>query len=106
PTPFPELPPIEDPPVASASARAGSVVVRQSEIDDAIASGMKGASVHVARDPNGAPVGLAIDAAPPLLTRYGIRAGDVLLSANGMPLRTPDEALAALGTLQRTTKVV
>ena len=34
------------------------------------------------------------------------RDGDVLVSANGLPIRTADEGLAAIGKLQQATQVV
>jgi len=79
--------------------------VTQAELDEALASRCGGASTRPVRDAQGKVVGLALHGVG-TLGKFGVQDGDRLVSANGLPLRTPDEALAALGALQHETKVV
>ncbi|MBK7398364.1 MAG: hypothetical protein IPJ34_19235 [Myxococcales bacterium] len=79
--------------------------VTQAELDEALASRCGGASTRPVRDENGKVIGLALHGVGKL-GKFGVQDGDRLVSANGLPLRTPDEALAALGALQHETKVV
>ena len=57
------------------------------------------------RNEAGQPIGLRLTGVG-RLAPYGVRDGDVLISANGLPLRTPEESLAALGKLQDAKRVV
>lgn len=79
--------------------------VTQAELDEALASRCGGASTRPIRDEHGKVIGLALHGVGKL-GKFGVQDGDRLVSANGLPLRTPDEALAALGALQHETKVV
>jgi S1-C subfamily serine protease len=79
--------------------------VTRSEIDDAIAHKLDGASAKLVRDGDGAPIGLAIQR-PGRLARLGVATGDVLYAANGVRIRTPDEGLAALAQLEKAAQVV
>ncbi len=80
-------------------------VVTRAELEGAIASRLSGACAALVRDEEGRPAGLALHGVG-ALARFGVRDGDVLVSANGLSLRTPDEALAALGALEHATRVV
>ncbi len=94
-------------PAASAATSAPSKqsnVITRAELEDAIATRLSGAQVSVVRDDGGHPLGLALHGVG-VLSRFGIQSGDVLLRANGLPLRTGDEALAALGALQAAKRV-
>lgn len=80
-------------------------VVTRAELDDALANRLSGARAVLVRDEAGRPAGLALHGVAPL-ARFGVRDGDVLVSANGLSLRSPDEALAALGSLEHAKRVV
>jgi hypothetical protein len=109
PAPAPSLLPriVAARPIASASARpVGSMPhLSRGEIDDAIAHKLDGASAKLVRDGGGAPIGLAIQR-PGRLARLGVATGDVLYTANGVRIRTPDEGLAALAQLEKSEHVV
>lgn len=92
-------------PKAKANAGPAPVRVTQAELDEALAGRCGGASTRPVRDDAGKVVGLSLSSVG-TLGRYGLLSGDRLVSANGLPLRTADEALAALGALQHVTRVV
>lgn len=98
---------VKPPRVAHAKAAHGPspIHITQAELDEALAGRCGGASTRPVRDGAGNVVGLSLHSVGSL-GRYGLLSGDRLVSANGLPLRTPDEALAALGALQHATKVV
>lgn len=73
-------------------------VITRTALDDAIAKRGYGARATVLRDEAGKALGIALHGVA-AFAKYGVADGDVLLAANGMPLRTADEALAALGAL-------
>ena len=85
------------------TAPAGLVVTR-AEVEDAIATKCHGVRASLVRDGDGAPIGLALHRVG-ALARFGVSEGDVVIAANGHPLRTPDEALAALGALKDASRV-
>ena len=78
--------------------------VTRAEVDAAIAAKMFGARTKLARDASGKPVGLALYGTG-ALARFGVQDGDVLVSANGFSLRTPEDAFAALGSLKDAQRV-
>jgi hypothetical protein len=80
------------------------LVVTRAEVEDAIATKCHGVRATLVRDDGGAPIGLALHRVGPL-ARFGVAEGDVLVAANGQSLRTPDEALAALGAMKDATRV-
>jgi len=89
----------------AAKPASSSVTLTRKQIDDAVASRVGGARAALVRDDAGHAIGLRLSHVGPLAA-YGIHEGDILTSANGLPLRTPDEALAALGKLQDARHVV
>jgi hypothetical protein len=91
--------------VAKAAASASVSTITRKQVEDAIASRLDGARAALVRDEAGHPLGLRLSGVG-RLAPYGVRDGDVLVSANGMPLRTPEESLAALGKLQDAKRVV
>lgn len=91
--------------VAAPKAAASSTVLSRAQIEDAIATRVGGARATLVRDDGGQPIGLRLSNVG-LLAPYGVREGDILVSANGLALRTPDEAVAALGKLQNARHVV
>ena len=66
---------------------------------------LDGARAALVRDDAGHPVGLRLTGVGKLAP-FGVHDGDILISANGFPLRTSDEALAALGKLQDAKRVI
>lgn len=90
---------------AAKAAPAKPWRVTRKEIEDAIATRVSGAKAVLVRDPDGKPAGLRLGGVA-RLAPFGVQEGDVLMSANGLPLRTPDEALAALGSLKDASRVV
>jgi hypothetical protein len=95
-------------PATSASAAPkgdGAVHLTRAEIDVAIGSRLHGASSKLVRDENKKPIGLRLYNVG-ALARFGVYDGDVLVAANGMALRTAEEALAALGALEKASRVV
>jgi hypothetical protein len=101
--PTPRTTPTTNARKAPAEARARHAITR-ADVEAAVADRMGGASTTLARDEDGQPVGLALHGVS-RLARFGVRDGDVLVSANGMPLRTPDEGLRALGALEHAREV-
>jgi S1-C subfamily serine protease len=114
-TPAPTPPPVALPPAPPAvsiapprvamaktnkteKAKATTFEVTRAELEDAVAKRGFGAQATVVRDDAGAPLGLALHRVG-AFARFGVAEGDLLVSANGLPLRTGDEALAALGKL-------
>jgi hypothetical protein len=89
---------------AKSAAPIAPLRVTRAEVDAAIASKAFGARTKLARDESGKPVGLALFGTGGL-SRFGVQDGDVLVSANGYPLRTPEEAFAAVGALKDATRV-
>jgi len=87
-----------------AAAAIAPLRVTRAEVDAAIASKAFGAKTKLARDESGKLVGLALFGTGGL-ARFGVQDGDVLVSANGYPLRTPEEAFAAVGALKDATRV-
>jgi hypothetical protein len=81
-----------------------TLTVTRAEVEDAIATKCHGVKATLVRDDAGAPIGLALHRVGPL-ARFGVAEGDVLVAANGQSLRTPDEALAALGAMKDATRV-
>jgi hypothetical protein len=79
--------------------------VTKSELEHAVETRLSGASARLVRDASGKPLGLRLDGVA-RLAPFGVHDGDVLLSANGLPLRSADEALAALGALKDARHVV
>lgn len=79
--------------------------ITRKELESAIANGLPGASAVLVKDDDGKPAGLRL-AGVGKLAPFGIHDGDVLVSANGLPLRSADEALAALGGLKDAHHVV
>ncbi len=94
----------EAPRVAAKTAPTPVTVVTRAEVEAAIANRLGGARTKLVRDEDGAVVGLAVFGAGPL-ARFGVVDGDILVSANGYSLRTPSDALAALGALRDATKI-
>jgi hypothetical protein len=78
--------------------------ITRAELDAALASKCSGARTKLARDESGKPVGLALYATG-ALARFGVQDGDVLVSANGYPLRTPEDAFTAVAELKDATRV-
>jgi hypothetical protein len=93
--------PLKKPARAAASAQT----ITRKQLEDAVATRLDGARAMLVRDNAGQPIGLRLSGVG-RLAPYGVHDGDVLVGANGMPLRTPDEALAALGKLQDVKHVV
>jgi hypothetical protein len=87
------------------TAKPSAQTITRKQLEEAIASRLDGARATLVRDDAGHAVGLRLTGVAPLAP-YGVHDGDVLVSANGMPLRTPDESLAALGKLQDVKRVV
>lgn len=87
------------------ASRDGAVHVTRAEIEQAVAARLSGASTRLVRDEDGHPIGLALRSVG-ALGRFGVQVGDVLVSAGGYPLRTPEEALGALGALKDAHRVV
>lgn len=85
--------------VAAKSPPAKPHVVTRKEVEDAIATRLSGANAVLVRGEDGKPLGLKLSGVG-RLAPFGVRDGDVLVAANGMPLRSADEALAALGALK------
>ncbi len=83
---------------------ASGFVVTQAELDDALSSRLGGATTRPIRDEAGRVIGLSVHGVS-RLAKFGVVDGDRLVSANGLSLRTPDEALAALGALQHEKRV-
>lgn len=81
--------------------------VSRAELDAAIDHGVGSASLSSVAGDDGRPIGLRVKS-PGDLAVLGVQAGDVLVSANGLPIDTADRALAALGKLRdaRTLNVV
>jgi len=82
------------------------VVVSSAEIDSALENfGMLIGSVRGAFTPNGARIDLVADGS--MFAKLGVRAGDVVASVDGKPLRTLDDAadLYARGSSARTVTV-
>ena len=90
-------------PVGSSVAASG-IVVTPVELDEALKTRLGGATTRPIRDDAGRVVGLSLHGVS-RLARFGVAEGDRLVSANGLSLRTPDEALAALGALQHEKRV-
>jgi hypothetical protein len=89
----------------SAKPASSVTVLTRKQIEDAIATRVDGAKALLVRDPAGHPIGLRLSHVGKLAP-FGVHEGDILVSANGFPLRTPDEAMAALGKLQDARHVV
>lgn len=89
---------------ASSSAPTAPPHVTRQEVEEAIENRLGGARCKLARDDSGAPIGLAVYSVG-RLSRFGVREGDLLVAANGLPLRTPNEALAALASLKDAHRV-
>ncbi len=89
---------------AAKTVPSAQKITRQ-QLDEAIASRLDGARATLVRNEAGQPIGLRLTGVG-RLAPYGVRDGDVLISANGLPLRTPEESLAALGKLQDAKRVV
>lgn len=79
--------------------------ITRKELEEAIQHGLPGASALAVKDDEGKPLGLRL-AGVGRLAPFGVHEGDVLVSANGHPLRNADEALSALGALEHATHVV
>ena len=79
--------------------------ITRKELEGAIANGLPGASAVSVKDEDGKPAGLRL-AGVSRLAPFGVHDGDVLVSANGLPVRNADEALAALGALKDAHHVV
>lgn len=90
---------------AKATTPASPQTISRKQLEDAIATRLDGARAALVRDDEGHPIGLRLTGVG-RLAPYGVHDGDVLVAANGMPLRTPDEALAVLGKLQDAKHVV
>ncbi len=84
---------------------SGAHIVTRKQLEDALANGLPGASALAVKDEDGKPAGLRLSGVSRLAS-FGVRDGDVLVSANGLPLRNGDEALAALGALKDAQRVV
>ena len=78
--------------------------VTRAEVEAAIAAKVYGARTKLARDEQGKTVGLALYGTG-ALARLGIHDGDVLVSANGHSLRTPEDALGAVAALKDATRI-
>ena len=105
PPPAPALTSAKTPPSKTPKKQAApALTVTRVEVEDAIATKCHGVKATLMRDENGAPIGLALHRVGPL-ARFGVAEGDVLVAANGQSLRTPDEALAALGAMKDATRV-
>ncbi|MBI2395620.1 MAG: hypothetical protein HYV09_39000 [Deltaproteobacteria bacterium] len=102
---LPSLPTRPAPGKLAKAAPAKPHRITRKELEDAIATRVSGASAVLVRDVDGGPAGLRLGGVS-RLAPFGVQEGDVLVSANGMPLRTPDEALAALGSLKDASRVV
>jgi hypothetical protein len=85
---------------ASTPAQVGRPVLSRAEIRDVIAAGGAGIRVAPVRNGAGAIEGYALRQVGGL-SRYGLAEGDLVLRANGAPVRNADEALAALGAAER-----
>lgn len=119
--PQPFVPPVESPraqvvlakpagkakPATKGAPQTTTSITRitRKELESAIANGLPGASAVLVKDDDGKPAGLRL-AGVGKLAPFGIHDGDVLVSANGLPLRSADEALAALGGLKDAHHVV
>jgi len=79
--------------------------ITKKQLDDAIEHRLGGATAVLVKGDDGKPAGLKLGGVSQLAS-FGIRDGDVLVSANGLPLRNANEALAALGALKDATRVV
>jgi len=79
-------------------SKAGPAHVSRAEVEEAITSKLGGATAKLARDPEGHPIGLKIAGAG-TAARFGVHEGDVLVAANGYPLRSAEEGFAALGAI-------
>ena len=101
-TPVPFVPLLPHPPIKHAQKAPAPLkrhVVTRKELEDAIASRVGGANAVLVRDADGKPAGLRLSGVG-RLAPFGVAEGDVLVAANGLPLRNADEALAALGALK------
>lgn len=101
-TPAPVVPLLPQPPIKHAQKAPAPLkrhVVTRKELEDAIASRVGGANAVLVRDADGKPAGLRLSGVG-RLAPFGVAEGDVLVAANGLPLRNADEALAALGALK------
>ena len=85
-------------------AAPSGFVVTQAELDEALKSRLGGATTRPIRDDAGRVIGLTVHGVG-RLAKFGVAEGDRLVSANGLSLRTPDEALSALGALQHEKRV-
>lgn len=79
-------------------------LVTRKEVEEAIASRLSGVSAVLVHDDAGKPLGLRL-AHVGRLAPFGVQEGDLLVAANGLPLRTADEAASALGALKDATRV-
>lgn len=89
---------------AAKKPAAKPLVVTRKEVEDAIATRLSGVRAVLVRDAEGKPLGLRLSRVS-RLSAFGVQEGDVLISANGLPLRTADEAASALGVLKDATRV-
>lgn len=92
-------------PKAALPGAPGGTRITRKELETTIANGLPGASAVLVKDEDGKPAGLRL-AGVSRLAPFGVHDGDVLVSANGLPLRNADEALAALGALKDARHVV
>ncbi|GAC1352811.1 MAG: hypothetical protein NVSMB1_19440 [Polyangiales bacterium] len=74
------------------------------EVEHAMETHLGGATATVSRGADQRPIGLMLHGGN--LSHYGIHDGDILVGVNGMPVRTADEALAAVGALKAERHVV
>jgi hypothetical protein len=82
----------------SAKTTAGPAHVSRAEVETAIGTKLGGASAKLARDSEGHPLGLELQGVG-TAARFGVREGDILVAANGHPLRNAEEGFAALGAI-------
>jgi membrane-associated protease RseP (regulator of RpoE activity) len=90
--------------VAAHAAPAKRHVVTRKEVEEAIATRLSGANAVLVKDEDGKPLGLRLTGVG-RLAPFGVRDGDILVAANGLPLRTADEAISALGALKDSKHV-
>ncbi len=103
--PPPPAKPLAKPAAPKPSASVKAHVVTRKEVEDAIANRLSGANAVLVKGADGKPLGLRLSGVS-RLAPFGVQEGDILVSANGLPLRTADEAIAALGALKDEKHVV
>lgn len=79
-------------------------LVTRKDVESAMETRLSGLRAVLVRDDAGKPLGLRLNGVSRLAS-FGVQDGDVLVSANGYPLRTADECATAVGALKDFKRV-